>query len=47
MRYELRKILGNPSLCLLLSAVVIINALMFFCSVYGCFRRIYNEANAN
>ena len=30
MRYELRKILGNPSLCLLLSAVVIINALMFF-----------------
>ncbi len=30
MRYELRKILGNPALCLLLSAVVIINALMFF-----------------
>ena len=30
MRYELRKILGNPALCLLFSAVVIINALMFF-----------------
>ncbi len=30
MRYELRKILGNTSFCLLLSAVIIINALMFY-----------------